>query len=133
MSDLPRMLYKKGDETAAELHGLRCDTMVVDSAEDEAAALSDGWRYTPAEAHGKTPLKAKPVAADGTAEDERNGLLQEIEQLHKQIVELDQRVAAAEKERDETRELLKAFDADGDGKPGGSKPKLGIKTDQKAA
>lgn len=132
MSDYPRMLYRKGTSRSTEYHGLPCDTMIVDSAEDEQYhAKSEGWRRTPAEAHGKQPEAITPDTPEAAAlQDERDGLLQEVETLKadkesltKERDELKTALAAAQKERDETRELLATFDRDSDGKPGGSKSK----------
>jgi hypothetical protein len=141
MNDYPRMMYRKGAEDSPELHGLHCETMLVDSAEEEQAAKADGYARSPHEAHGLEPPKPEtdePEAAS-LSDDERNGLLQEIEDLHRSIADLRKQVDdltaerdAAIKERDESRELIAAFDRDNDGKPGGSKPKLSIKTPEKA-
>ena len=128
MSDYQRMLYRKGDESSPELHGLHCETLIVDTSQEEAAAAAKGWRRTPAEAHGeKSQLPDDQSEALTAANDEVQGLLQEIEELRAAAAVLRAERDAAAKERDETRELLKAFDGDGDGRAGGSKPKLSIK------
>jgi DNA repair exonuclease SbcCD ATPase subunit len=136
MSDHPRMLYRKGGKDSPEYHGLRCDIRIADDRDEELSLANEGWRRSPAAAYGEPEQADTPTAE---TDDERQGLLQEIEDLRKQLAEkptdeavadlykemdeLRARAAAAEKERDETRELLAAFDRDNDGKPGGSQPK----------
>lgn len=138
MTDYPRMLYRKGDKDSPEIHGLRCETQLVDDASEEKAAQAEGWRRSP---HGAYDLEPPQPDVDiaGCGEDERTALLQEVEELHRRVSELTTQLEAeraareaAEKERDESRELIAAFDRDNDGKPGGSKPKekLTIKTDK---
>lgn len=146
MSDHPRMLYRKGGDD--EYHGLRCKTHIAEDGDEERRLAKEGWRRTPAEAYGQEQPTDDAQSADlAAANDEREGLLQEIEDLRRQLSEKpsDKAVAdlykemddlraerdAAVKERDETRELLAAFDRDNDGKPGGSKPreKLGVKAE----
>lgn len=42
--EYPKMLYRDG--TAFEWDGRALDTLIVDDAAGEAAALADGWRVT---------------------------------------------------------------------------------------
>lgn len=45
MSEYPRMLYRDGD--AMRWEGLDLDHRVVTDAEEEAAAVKEGWRIGP--------------------------------------------------------------------------------------
>lgn len=42
MNDFPKMLYRIGDEI--EWEGLKLATLIVQSAEHEAEAVTEGWR-----------------------------------------------------------------------------------------
>jgi len=121
MSDWPRMLYRKGDEI--EAHGLKCDTFVVDSAEEEREAK--GWHRTPQQAHGEKPVDDEAPCSD----DEKLGLMQEVDELQTKLKSTEAERDAAWKAADELRAELSKVDRDGDGKVGGSKPKLTIKAD----
>lgn len=133
MSQYPKMKYRKGDEKSAELHGLRCDTLIVNDAEEEAAA--DGWYNTPAEAHGKKPESPRPSATDAqAADDELNSVREELEEFRKDNDDLAAQLRAMKAERDVVvaeRDALKAqvakFDGDKNGSVDGSKPKTEAK------
>jgi hypothetical protein len=43
----PKMLYKSGDQAEVFEQKIPVDTLVVESEEDHAAALSEGWHDTP--------------------------------------------------------------------------------------
>lgn len=98
MADYPRMLYRKGNERSLKLHDLQVDTRIVDGPEEEKAATAQGWRRTPAEAHAGS----------------KNGNGNEEKRLRAEL-------AAAKAE-------VAKMDRDGDGKVGGSRPKLSIKS-----
>lgn len=99
MADHPRMLYRKGNERSLTLHGVQVDTLIVEDAEEEAAAVKQGWRRTPVEAHAS-----------------KNGNGNEEKRLREELA-----IAKAE---------IAKVDHDGDGRIGGSRPKLGIKTEK---
>lgn len=48
MNDLPRMIYHANGQH--ELHGVMVDYMIVETHEELAARLADGWAMTPLEA-----------------------------------------------------------------------------------
>jgi hypothetical protein len=45
----PKMLYKSGDQAAVFEEKIPVDTLVVETEEDHAAALAEGWHDTPGE------------------------------------------------------------------------------------
>src|SRR5436190_18003740 len=45
----PKMLYKQGDQTEVFEEKLPVDTMIVETEEDHANALAEGWYDTPGE------------------------------------------------------------------------------------
>lgn len=100
MSNHPRMLYKKGSDRSEQHHGVRVDTRIVIDADEEKVARQQGWHTTPAEAH---------------AAGSKNGNGKEEQRLREEL-------AAAKAE-------VAKMDPDGDGKVGGSRPKLSIKGD----
>ena len=75
MSDYPRMLYRRGKE--ARPHGFDCDTLIVDSVDEEAAAAAKGWFQSPALAH------------EAEQEDREERLEAEIERLEASIAKFD--------------------------------------------
>lgn len=111
MSDqYPRMVYRKGGDQ--DVFGLKCETSIVETAQEERDLAADGWARTPFEAHGVEAPKPDPLE-DQPADDEKIGLLDEIEQLQRDISELRDQLKAAEiageqsaKELAEARELL---------------------------
>lgn len=95
MSDYPRMLYKAGGE---ELHhGLTCETMLAEGPEHEGMVHADGWRRTPAEAHGQTP---GPAAQTGD-QVELTRLRAELQSAAELVADLNQRIETLTAERDE--------------------------------
>lgn len=140
MSDYPRMMYRKGGDQ--QIHGFDVETLVVTDAEGEREAQGKGWRGSPSLAHGE--IKAAPeVDVSSNAPGEAETRIQELtDQLDAATaradgyeaqladtqaslkVEIEARLAA-EKERDEVRARLAAFDRDGNGQAGGSLPRRG--------
>lgn len=64
----PKMLYRyREDAIHAQgcelLHGVPCETLVVDSEEGEADAKADGWTNSPAEAEAAAAAPAKGKAS----------------------------------------------------------------------
>lgn len=100
MSDYPRMLYRKSED-AAEVFGLKCETTVADSGESERDLMTDGWARTPFEAHGVDAPKADPIDEEPPLDDEKLGLLDEIDQLRREVSDLRERIATAGRERDQ--------------------------------
>jgi hypothetical protein len=123
MSEFPKMIYRKGGE--AEIFGLKCETSTVESDAEEQEATTDGWHRTPFEAHGVDPPKADPVEETAPESDEKLGLLDEIDELRREMSELRTRLVAAEKERDEANKLL--AEATSPPEPPKAKETLGIK------
>jgi hypothetical protein len=64
MSDYPRLLYRPGDQEPC--WGVMVDTLRVESAGEEAAALADGWSLSPVPAEPE-PKRAKPRLVEGEA------------------------------------------------------------------
>lgn len=96
-----KMLYRKGNSESPKIHGLHCDTMTVDNGQDEQSAKSDGWHESPAEAHGQAHASTVADTDEGKAlQDERDGLLQEVEQMKADHEALAKRFEAMSKDRD---------------------------------
>lgn len=113
MSNYPRMLYKAGGD---ELHhGLKCETMIAESPEHEGLVEADGWRRTPAEAHGE-----KPATVETAADGELAGLRADLQAAAELVAELNERIEALTAERDELQSKL--ADAQAPAKPEGEKP-----------
>jgi hypothetical protein len=111
MSEWPKMLYRAGGDD--EVFGLKCETRVADTQGDEIDLADKGWFRTPFEAHGQDAPKADPVEDVPPVSDDQLSLLEEIDQLRRDVTELREQLAAAEgqraataKELAETRELL---------------------------
>lgn len=62
-NDFPKMLYKHGGPH--EIHGGKFDTLIVNDADEQDAALADGWHPTTPEA--KDAHEAAKVAAASAA------------------------------------------------------------------
>lgn len=104
MSNYPRMLYRKGGED--EIFGLKCETSIVEGADEEKAAYLEGWARTPFEAHGVEAPIADSTEDAPPLDDEKLGLLDEIEALQREVSELREQLAAVEGERESaTKEL----------------------------
>lgn len=56
--EYPKMLFRAADEGEL-MHDLPCETLIVEDADEEAAAKGDGWAETPAEAHSGSADKPK--------------------------------------------------------------------------
>lgn len=104
MSDYPKMLFRTGGDMEEHKIGgeplliqgkYTCDTLIVEDAQEEADALADGWGVSP---DPDVQSAAQTIAA--------------------QLSEKDDEIAAL-------RAQLAKFDGDGDGMPGGSKPRRG--------
>jgi hypothetical protein len=57
MNDYPKALYRQGSQF--EWEGLSLDSMIVDSADAEKAALADGWKASPFDDEKPKARKAK--------------------------------------------------------------------------
>lgn len=55
----PRSLYRKADDGEV-YHDVPCAVLTVDSAEEETAALADGWFNSPTEAEAGEAAEPKP-------------------------------------------------------------------------
>lgn len=99
MSDLdyPRMLYRKGGED--EIFGLKCETRTVEDAEEEKFFVKgEGWARTPFEAHGVDAPKPDSIEDAAPDDDEKLGLLNEIEDIRDQL-KASETALAAERDR----------------------------------
>lgn len=114
------MLYRKGTADDPEMHGLNCETMLAEDAEQARAAMSKGWTQSPYEAHGKTPVRALVVEPTGEEMDRVQGDLDAALALND---ELSQKVDEQAAEITELKVNMAKFDRDGDGRIGGSKAK----------
>lgn len=61
MSEFPKMLYKAGGDE--EVWGQRLTTLIVESAEDQASAETDGFKTAEDFSQPPAPEPAKPVKA----------------------------------------------------------------------
>lgn len=100
MSDTyPRMLYRKpGNGDGETIHGLACEMMLAEGPEHEGMVHADGWRRTPAEAHGQAP-EVSAEASSGQAEVAQ--LRAELQAAAELVADLNQRIEALTAERDE--------------------------------
>jgi hypothetical protein len=93
----PRMIYRQGGDE--DVFGLKVETSIVETLEEEQRLIADGWALTPFEAHGVEPPKADPVEEEPPLANEELALLDEIEGLQRTIAELRDALAAAEEDR----------------------------------
>lgn len=116
MSDYPRMLYRKAGEDAPELHGFHCDTMIVEDADNEEYfTKTEGWRRTPAEAHGQEPEVVVPDTPEAKElTDERDGLVQEVEDLKADNDRLGKQLGDLTNENDDLRRQIESLTKDRD-------------------
>lgn len=106
-NEYPKMLYREGgdladhkvNDTPLLIGGkFACETRIVEDAEEESEALSEGWTVAP------DPGVRTAAQISAAREAEKDA---EIALLKAQLAE----------------KMGSAFDHDGDGKPGGSKPR----------
>lgn len=116
MSDYPRMLYRKGNPQSPEYHGFHCDTLTVEDAEEEQFySKSEGWRRTPAEAHGKEPEAIVPDTPEAKEiQDERDALASEVADLRADNDKLGGRIGELTAENEKLIAELKASEQERD-------------------
>jgi hypothetical protein len=96
MSDFPRMIYRAGG--TEEIHGGRFDWIIVEDAQELAAALADGWHLTTDEARDAAAPKVEAVNPAPTVEtpDDAAPTRAELEQkAHELGIEFSPRLGDA--------------------------------------
>jgi hypothetical protein len=128
------MLYRRGGDE--KVHGVDCETRVVDGPDEEEAARADGFASYGEVIAGQA---GKPPPVDNFKESAGTGRVAELEAdlrasaelLSEVQIERDEardKLADAQREIDALKAQIAPFDGDSDGKPGGRK-KLGIKAE----
>lgn len=123
------MLYKRGGHES--VHGVDCETRVVDGPDEEEAARAEGFAsYGEVIAGVKPsePAKADPPAQAPANDSELQAAAELLAEVSAERDEARDRLADALKEIEDLKAQIAPFDGDNDGKPGGRK-KLGIKAE----
>lgn len=79
-NDYPRMLFKLGGPH--EIHGGKFDYVIVNDADEQAAAIADGWALTTQEAAAPKQEPAAPDSKPDDAPPTRAELEQKANELH---------------------------------------------------